>query len=88
MPRGGELAVFRTRDAGGTWEALREGLPQGNFHQTVYRQALGTDEGDPTGLYLGTSGGEVLASADAGETWKTLRTHLAAIVAVRAWTIG
>ena len=87
MPRGGELAVFRTRDAGATWEALREGLPQEDFHQTVYRQALGTDGGDPIGLYMGTSGGEVLASADGGETWRTLRTHLAAVLAVRAWVI-
>ena len=87
MPRGGSLAVFRTRDAGANWEAQREGLPQGNFHQTVYRQALGTDGGDPPGLYLGTSGGELLASADAGESWRTLRTHLAAVLSVRAWTI-
>ena len=87
MPRGGELIVFRTRDAGASWEPLREGLPPGAFHQTIYRQALGVDAGNPVGLYMGTSGGELLASADAGEHWTTLRRHLAAIVAVRAWTI-
>ena len=87
MPRGGELTVFRTRDAGASWEPLREGLPPGAFHQTIYRQALGVDAGNPVGLYMGTSGGELLASADAGEHWTTLRRHLAAIVAVRAWTI-
>lgn len=88
MPRGGQLTVFRTRDAGASWEPLREGLPTGPFHQTIYRQALGVDQGDPVGLYMGTSGGELLASADAGERWTTLRRHLAAITAVRAWTIG
>lgn len=88
MPRGGELTVFRTRDAGASWEPLREGLPTGAFHQTIYRQALGVDQGDPAGLYMGTSGGELMASADAGERWTTLRRHLAAITAVRAWSIG
>lgn len=88
MPRGGQLTVFRTRDAGASWEPLREGLPTGPFHQTIYRQALGVDQGEPVGLYMGTSGGELLASADAGECWTTLRRHLAAITAVRAWTIG
>ena len=88
MPRGGRLIVFRTRDAGATWEPLTRGLPEVNFHQTVYRQALGADGGDPLGLYLGTSGGELLASADAGESWTTLRTHLAAVLSVRAWTVG
>ena len=88
MPRGGELTVFRTRDAGASWKPLREGLPTGAFHQTIYRQALGVDQGDPVGLYMGTSGGELMASADAGERWTTLRRHLAAITAVRAWSIG
>ena len=84
MPRGGQLAVYRTRDAGQSWQALRDGLPQQDFHQTIYRQALGADGLDPLGLYLGSSGGELYASPDAGDSWRQIRTHLAAITTVRA----
>src|SRR5260221_5593114 len=35
--------VWRTRDGGGTWEALRQGLPQQNTFFRVPRPALGTD---------------------------------------------
>ena len=88
MPRGGALTVYRTRDAGDSWDALRSGLPQHDFHQTVYRQALGVDGLDPLGLYLGTSGGELYASSDAGDSWRQIRGHLAAITSVRAWSVA
>ena len=88
MPRGGALAVWRTRDAGQTWQDLRQGLPQRDFHQSVYRQALGQDGQNPLGLYLGTSGGQLYASPDHGDTWTQIRTNLAAITAVRAWPLA
>jgi hypothetical protein len=87
MPRDGSLAVFRTRDAGMTWDRLAAGLPQSGFHQGIFRQALGQDGADPLGLYMGTSGGELYASNDAGESWTQLKNHLAPITAVRAWQI-
>lgn len=87
MPYGGALAVFRTQDAGATWQRLCQGLPQHGFHQTVYRHALGQDGGDPLGLYLGSSGGELYGSSDTGEHWTLLREHLAPITAVRAWSL-
>ena len=87
IPRDGQLAVWRTRDAGASWTALREGLPEGDFHQGVLRQALGTDGHDPLGLYLGTSGGALYASRDAGDSWTLIREHLAAITSVRAFPL-
>lgn len=87
MPRGGRLAVWRTRDGGERWDRLSDGLPQSDFHQGVYRQSLGVDECDPLGLYLGTSGGELYASSDEGDHWTLLRRHLAPITAVRAFPI-
>ena len=85
MPRDGSLGVYRTRDAGATWERLSAGLPQSGFHQGIFRQALGQDGGDPLGLYMGSSGGELYGSIDGGEHWSVLREHLAPITAVRAW---
>ena len=85
MPRDGALAVYRTRDAGETWDRLSTGLPQSGFHQGIFRQALGQDGGDPLGLYMGSSGGELYASIDAGESWSLIRSHLAPVTAVRAW---
>ena len=77
---GGRPAVYRTRDAGRTWERHDRGLPceQGWF--TVLRQALAvTDDG---GLFFGTTSGEIWGSADEGESWGQLAAHLPAIVAV------
>ena len=87
MPYEGSLAVYRTRDAGATWDRLSNGLPQSGFYHTVYRHALGQDAGDPLGLYFGSSGGELYGSTDAGESWRLMREHLAAITAVRAFPL-
>jgi photosystem II stability/assembly factor-like uncharacterized protein len=35
------------------------------------------------GVYLGTTGGKVMATADAGETWTTLPCTLPRILSVR-----
>ena len=85
MPYNGSLAVFRTRDAGQTWDRLDNGLPQVDFFHTVYRHALGQDACEPLGLYFGSSGGELYGSIDGGDSWALLREHLAPITAVRAW---
>ena len=87
MPYGGSLAVYRTRDAGETWDRLSDGLPQSGFYHTVYRHALGQDGRDPLGLYFGSSGGELYGSVDGGGRWTLLREHLAAITAVRAFPL-
>ena len=87
MPRGGALAVYRTRDAGASWTRLTGGLPQDDFHQSIYRQALGQDGGDPLGLYMGSSGGNLFASTDGGDHWSQLRSNLAPITSVRAWML-
>ena len=87
MPYNGSLAVYRTRDAGESWDRLAEGLPQEGFYHTVYRHALGQDAGDPLGLYFGSSGGELYGSIDGGESWRLMREHLAPITAVRAFPL-
>jgi photosystem II stability/assembly factor-like uncharacterized protein len=68
----GQFAVYRTRDAGKTWERLTNGLPGPNNYQSVYREGLDTDGLEPEGVYVGTSNGMVYASADGGDHWQLL----------------
>ncbi len=75
-------AVWRTRDGGATWQALRNGLPQQDAFFGVLRQAMATDGHDAAGVYFGTSGGQLYASADEGENWTTVAAHLPAITSV------
>jgi photosystem II stability/assembly factor-like uncharacterized protein len=75
-------AVWRTRDGGATWEALRDGLPQENVFFAVLRQAMATDRLDPAGIYFGTNTGALFASADEGESWTMVAQHLPTILSV------
>jgi photosystem II stability/assembly factor-like uncharacterized protein len=77
-----QAAVWRTRDGGQTWQALREGLPQQNAFFGVLRQAMATDRLDRAGIYFGTSGGELYASADEGERFRCIARHLPTISSV------
>jgi len=83
MPEG-KAAVWRTRDGGSSWQALRRGLPQEGAHLGVLRQAMATDSYDVPGLYVGTSTGQVFASPDEGESWTEIASYLPAISSVEA----
>jgi hypothetical protein len=76
--------VFRTSDAGRSWEALEHGLPQDGAYLTVLRDAFAGDGLEPAGLYFGTRSGEVYGSADEGETWQLLASRLPPVLSVRA----
>jgi photosystem II stability/assembly factor-like uncharacterized protein len=77
----GRPVAFVTRDAGETWSPQSAGLPERAWF-TVKRQAMTTDEGDPVGVYFGTTSGEVWGSADEGESWSCLAQHLPEIYSV------
>jgi len=87
-PPDAKCAVWRTRDGGATWTALRTGLPQENVYFGVLRQAMATDRLDPVGVYFGTSGGELYASADEGERFEVIQHHLPAIFSVETMVVG
>lgn len=80
--------MFRTTDAGRTWEPLTEGLPDGAHYGTVLRDALCTDDADPAGVYFGNRNGELYASADDGDSWQQLASHLPDVLCVRAVALG
>jgi hypothetical protein len=82
MPRGGALCVTRTKDGGKNWETLREGLPQRDAYDLIYRHGLDVDE---TGsrLAMGSTTGALWVSENAGEGWQLVSAHLPPIYAVR-----
>jgi len=83
----GQFSVYRTEDAGKSWQPLTRGLPGPNDYQSVYREGLDTDGLDSEGVYVGTSNGEVYASADGGESWQRLPGTLPPILSVAAAVI-
>jgi photosystem II stability/assembly factor-like uncharacterized protein len=78
----GKLRVYRTRDAGATWDALHEGLPQEHAYVGLLREAMSADDLDPCGVYLGTSSGHLFASNDRGDTWRMIAGFLPRILSV------
>jgi hypothetical protein len=80
----GKLRVFRTRDAGASWQPLTEGLPQEGAYEAVLRDALTSDPLDRVGVYFGTRNGKVFASADEGDHWTELLDGLPPVVSVKA----
>ena len=78
----GQAAVWRTRDAGSTWQRLDRGLPQHDAYVGVLREGMAIDSHDEPGLYFGTSTGTLFASADEGDSWSEIASYLPAISSV------
>jgi photosystem II stability/assembly factor-like uncharacterized protein len=76
----GGLFVARTEDGGESWKPLREGLPQENAFDVVYRHALG-NRGDR--LAFGSTTGNLYVSEDRGESWQTVANNLPPVYSVR-----
>lgn len=79
----GKLRVYRTRNAGESWQATSNGLPQENAMETVLRDGLSTDGLKPTGMYFGTRSGKLFGSRDAGESWTAILESLPPVVCVK-----
>lgn len=78
----GQFTVYRTRDGGCSWQALTCGLPGPNDYQSVYREGVDTDGLEQEGVYVGTSNGQVYASADGGDHWQRLPGTLPPVLSV------
>jgi photosystem II stability/assembly factor-like uncharacterized protein len=86
-PPEGKLRVYRSRSGGNEWEALTKGLPQGDCYVNVLRDAMSVDALDPCGIYFGTTGGQVYASADNGDSWMSITRDLPAVLSVEVQTL-
>jgi len=87
FPPDGKLRVYRSRTGGNEWEALTKGLPQSDCYVNVLRDAMAVDSLDKCGVYFGTTGGQVYASADAGDTWNPIVRDLPAVLSVEVQTL-
>ena len=84
----GRLRVYRTRNAGASWEPLSRGLPQKRAYETVLRDAMTADSFDPVGIYFGTRSGQLFGSRDEGRTWQKILEGLPSVVCVRPAVVG
>ena len=75
-----QFTVYRTQNAGETWEPLTEGLPAGEgVRLGVLRHAMCADVKDPCGIYVGTNTGQIFASNDRGDDWHLIADFLPSI---------
>jgi photosystem II stability/assembly factor-like uncharacterized protein len=86
FPIDGQLRVYRSRCGGNEWEPLIQGLPQSNCYVNVLRDAMAVDSLDSCGVYFGTTGGQVYASPDGGDTWQAVVHDLPSVLSVEAQT--
>lgn len=86
-PPEGKLRVYRSRSGGQEWEALTDGLPQHDCYVNVLRSALAVDNLESCGIYFGTTGGQVYASADSGDHWTAIVRNLPPVLSVEVQTL-
>ena len=85
-PPQAKARVWRSRDAGETWEELDDGLPDA-FFVAVMRDAMCVDDHTTAGLYFGARNGSVWASVDEGGSWGQIVSDLPDVMVVRAATV-
>lgn len=80
---GAALAVWRSRDGGGSWRKFTAGLPRPAYGG-VLRHAACADRCAEAGLYVGTTNGEIFHSRDEGRRWELLRSRLPSVLSLEA----
>ena len=86
-PLDGKLQVYRSKSGGNEWEALTKGLPQSDCYVNILREAMAVDSMESCGVYFGTTGGQVYASPDSGDTWNAIVRDLPAVLSVEVQTL-
>ena len=84
----GKLRVYRSRTGGNEWEPLTKGLPQKDCFVNVLRDAMAVDSAESCGVYFGTTGGQVYASADSGDSWTAIVRDLPSVLSVQVQTLA
>lgn len=79
----GRFAVWRSRDAGESWQRMSNGLPE-RAHLDILREAMATDSFEDAGIYIGSNTGQLFYSRDSGDNWDLLADFLPPIQSVEA----
>jgi photosystem II stability/assembly factor-like uncharacterized protein len=87
FPPEGKLRVYRSRTGGNEWEALTDGLPQEHCYHDILRDAMAIDTLPECGVYFGTTGGQVYASANSGDSWVAAARDLPPVLSVEVQTL-
>jgi photosystem II stability/assembly factor-like uncharacterized protein len=87
FPPDGKLRVYRSKKGGNKWKELKKGLPKKDCYVNVLRDAMAVDKIDPCGIYFGTTGGQVWASSDEGDSWEPIAEYLPAVLSVEVQTL-
>jgi len=83
----GKLRIYRSKYGGNEWEPLTKGLPQSDCYVNILRDAMAVDSLDSCGVYFGTTGGQVYASSNAGDSWAPIVRDLPAVLSVEVQTL-
>jgi photosystem II stability/assembly factor-like uncharacterized protein len=83
-----KLRVYRTTNAGASWQPLTKGLPQSGAYENVLRDALTADSFDTPGIYFGTRSGKLYGSSDEGASWSEIADGLPPVVCVKTGMLG
>jgi photosystem II stability/assembly factor-like uncharacterized protein len=86
-PPEGKLRVYRSKTGGNEWEPLTKGLPQQDCYVNILRDAMAVDSLDSCGIYFGTTGGQVYASTDSGDSWAPIVRDLPSVLSVEVQTL-
>jgi photosystem II stability/assembly factor-like uncharacterized protein len=81
IPVAAAMAVTRTSDGGQSFSVLREGLPQEQCYDLVYRHGLAVSS-DGNSLLMASTTGGVWLSDDAGARWQTVSNNMPPVAAV------
>lgn len=82
LPRHAALQVCLTRDAGKSFESFTQGLPQQHCYDLIYRHSFVIAD-DAEHALMGSTTGNLWASADGARSWQAIAQNLPPIYAVR-----
>lgn len=88
FPLDGKLIVYRSKVGGNEWEPITSGLPQKDCYVNILRDAMDVDWLDDSGIYFGTSGGQVYVSPDGGDNWQAIVHDLPPVMSVEVQTLS